>query len=394
MAHTSCDVAVLGLGIMGSAALAALARRGMRVIGVDRFPLGHDRGSSHGATRVIRLGYFEHPSYVPLVAAAYPLWRELEARSGEPLLTVTGILEIGSEGSELVAGTLQSARQHGLAHEVLEAAAVMRRFPPFRLPEDFVGVFQPQGGVLRAEAAVTACQMAARTAGAVIRMPERVRAVAPDGDGVVVRTERGEIRAGCAVVAAGPWLPQLLPGLVPGLTVPLRVTRQVLAWFSPRRAGARLAAPDFPVFLLQDAGGVFYGLPADALGMKVAKHHHRDETVTPDSCDRTVSQDDEAMIRAMLEARVPDAAGALRAAQTCLYTMAPDGDFILDQLPSCPRIIVASPCSGHGFKFAPVIGEILADLATAGATAHDISRFSLRRFVRPQGKPVHRGVPP
>jgi sarcosine oxidase len=378
MAHTSCDVAVLGLGIMGSATLAALAQRGMRVIGVDRFPPGHDRGSSHGATRVIRLGYFEHPSYVPLVAAAYPLWRELEARSGEPLLTVTGILELGSEGSELIAGTLQSARQHGLTHEVLDAAAVMKRFAPFRLPQDFVGVFQPQGGVLRAEAAVTAFQTVARMAGAVLRLPERVRAVAPDGDGVVVRTERGEIRAECAVVAAGPWLPQLLPDLA----VPLRVTRQVLAWFAPRRAEARLAAPDFPVFLLQDAGGVFYGFPADTLGIKVAKHHHRDETVDPDRCDRTVSQGDEAVIRAMLETRLPDAGGALCAARTCLYTMAPDGDFILDRLPSCRRIIVASPCSGHGFKFAPVIGEILADLATAGATAHDISRFSLQRFVR------------
>jgi sarcosine oxidase len=257
-----------------------------------------------------------------------------------------------------------------------------------------VGVFQPQGGVLRAEAAVAACQMVARTAGAVIRRPERAHAVAADGDGVVVRTERGDIRAGCAVVAAGPWLPQLVPDLLPDLAVPLRVTRQVVAWFAPRDATARLAAPEFPVFLLQDAGGVFYGLPADALGIKVAKHHHRDETVTPDGCDRAVSEGDEAVIRAMLEARLPDAAGALRAARTCLYTMAPDGHFILDRLPSCPRIIVASPCSGHGFKFAPVIGEILADLATAGVTAHDISRFSLRRFVRPHGKPVDPAVPP
>jgi sarcosine oxidase len=372
---TSFDVAVIGLGVMGSAALAALARRGQRVVGIDRFAPGHDRGSSHGATRVIRLGYFEHPSYVPLLRTAYPLWRELEARSGEPLLTVTGILEMGTPRSELVDGTLQSAQLHGLPHELLDAPGLMKRFPAFRVPDDFIGVFQPDGGFLRAEPAVAAFQAVARKAGAGLRMEERVVAVEPSGDGVRVTTERSEVLAGCAIVAAGPWLTSLLPQA----PAPVRVTRQVLAWFEPADR-SRFAAGRFPVFFLQNQDGFFYGFPADATGVKVAKHHHLDETVDPDRCDRTASAADEAVIRSAVKAHLPDADGPLVAARTCLYTMAADGDFIIDRLPGHPQIIVASPCSGHGFKFAPIIGEILADLATTGHTDHDISRFSLRRF--------------
>jgi sarcosine oxidase len=371
------DVVIIGLGVMGSAALAALARRGKRVVGIDRFSLGHDRGSSHGITRVIRLGYFEHPSYVPLVRAAYPLWRELEARSGQSLMTKTGIVEIGAPASDLVAGTLQSSQLHGLPHDILDAPSLMKRFPAFRLPDDFVGVFQPDGGFVRAEPAVAALQELASRSGAELIWNEPVLAIKPHRDGVALTTGRGDIRAGRAIVAAGPWLKSLLPQL----PVRLRVTRQVLAWFEPAdHARPRFAAERFPVFLLENADGVFYGFPADAPGVKVAKHHHLDEAVDPDHYDRAVSATDEAVIRKVLTAHLPDADGRLLTAQTCLYTITPDGDFILDQLPECPQIIVASPCSGHGFKFAPVIGEILADLAVTGRTDYDISRFCLARF--------------
>jgi sarcosine oxidase len=371
------DVAMIGLGVMGTAALAALARRGRRVVGIDRFAPGHDRGSSHGMTRIIRLGYFEHPSYVPLLRAAYPLWRELEAQSGQSLLTITGILEIGPPESELIAGTLRSSRLHGLPHEILDAPSVMKRFPAFRLPENFLGVFQPDGGFVRAEPTVAALQALARHSGAELRTQERVLAVEPYRDGVRVKTERVDIEAGCVVVAAGPWLKSLLPHL----PVPIRVTRQVLGWFEPAaHARAQFAADRFPVFLLQNQDGIFYGFPADADGVKVAKHHHLDVTVDPDDHDRTVSATDVAAIRNVLKAHVPDADGRLLTAQTCLYTMTADSDFILDRLPGCPQIIVAAPCSGHGFKFAPVIGEIVADLAVTGRTNYDISRFSLARF--------------
>src|SRR5262245_33897273 len=204
---------------MGSAALAALARRGRRVVGLDRFVPGHDRGSSHGATRVIRLGYFEHPSYVPLVRAAYPLWRELEARSGQSLLTITGIVEIGAPDSDLVAGTLRSSRLHGLPHEILDAPGVMKRFPAFRLPDDFIGIFQPEGGFVWAEPTVAALLELGSRSGAELITNERVLAVKPHPDGVEVTTGHSDIHAGCAIVAAGPWLKSLLPEL----PVPQRV---------------------------------------------------------------------------------------------------------------------------------------------------------------------------
>lgn len=373
----SFDVAIIGLGVMGSAALAALARRGRRVVGIDRFAPGHDRGSSHGTTRIIRLGYFEHPSYVPLLRVVYPLWRELEAQSGQSLLSITGILEIGAPEGDLVAGTLRSSRLHGLPHEILDARRLMKRFPAFRVPNDFVAVYQPDGGFVRAEQTVAVFQALARRFGAEQRTEERVLAVEPHRDGVRVVTPCGDVFAESAIVAAGPWLKSLLPQL----PVPIRVTRQVLGWFEPAdHARAWFAAERFPVFLLQNQDGIFYGFPADATGVKVAKHYHLDEAVDPEHYDRAVSATDEAVIRIALKAHLPDANGRLLAAQTCLYTMTPDSDFILDRLPGCPQVIVAAPCSGHGFKFAPVIGEILADLATTRHTEHDVSRFSLKRF--------------
>jgi len=370
------DVAVIGLGAMGGAALHQLARRGQRVVGFEQFRPGHERGSSHGETRIIRLGYFEHPSYVPLVHAAIPRWRALEREAGQALLHVTGILEMGAPDGTLVAGTLRSAQQHGLPHEVLDAAAVARRFPVFRLPPRFVGVLQPDGGILAAAPAVAAQLALARAAGAEVRTNEAVRAIEPSTSGVRVITDRGSITAGQAVVAAGPWVKQLLPDL----PVPLRVTRQVVGWFAPSDPAA-FARDRCPVFMVENQDGIFYGFPAGPQpGVKFAKHHHADETVDPAATARPMDQVDEAMLRTALAAHVPAANGALLAAQTCRYTMTPDGDFILDRLPGAPAVIVASPCSGHGFKFAPVIGEIVADLVTQGETRHDISRFGLARF--------------
>ncbi|HVY56532.1 MAG TPA: N-methyl-L-tryptophan oxidase [Xanthobacteraceae bacterium] len=370
------DVAVVGLGAMGSAALAALARRGLRAIGIEQFTPGHDRGSSHGRTRLIRLGYFEHPSYVPLLREAYPLWREIEARSGQSLLHVTGIVEIGPPRGRLVEGTLRSAREHGLTHEVLDAGALMRRFPAFRLPADVVGVFQPDGGFLMAEAAIEAQIVLARADGAQMRTGERVTAIEAHGTGVRITTEHGRIEAGAAIVTAGPWLKQLLPDL----PVPLRVTRQVLGWFAPKEP-ALFAEGRFPVFLLESPHGLHYGFPLDgAAGVKIAKHHHLGEEVDAASPPRTVTPADEEAIRSAVAAYLPQANGPLISATTCLYTMTPDEDFVLDHLPGHPQIVVGSPCSGHGFKFSPVIGAILADLATAGTTRRDIARFRLARF--------------
>ena len=369
------DVVICGLGAMGCAALEQLARRGARVLGIERYAPGHDRGSSHGANRIIRLGYFEHPSYVPLVRSAYAGWREIEAAAGRQLLHVTGIAEIGPPDGVLVSGTLASSRQHGLRHEILTAAELMQRFPAFRVPSDTVAVVQPEGGFLEAEPAVEAMVGLAQSKGAEIRCGETIAAIEPLASGVRITTDRGVVEAGAAIVALGAWVKALLPQFA----VPIRITRQVMAWFEPADP-APLRAGRLPVFLMESRHGIHYGFPLRSGAIKIAKHHHRDQSVDPDSYDRTVSAEDERLIRAALAEHLPAANGRLIKAKTCLYTMTPDGDFIIDRLPGAPQIVVASPCSGHGFKFAPAIGGILADLATAGATAHNISRFALKRF--------------
>src|SRR5262249_9132765 len=331
------DVVVIGLGATGSAALYHLARRGRRVVGIERFSPGHDRASSHGETRIIRLGYFEHPSYVPLVRAALPLWRELEAESGRTLLDITGVLEVGAPGGALVKGTLQSSRTHALAHEILDADTLMRRFPAFSVSQEFVGVFQPDGGYLMAEAAVNAHVDLARAAGAMIRPGETVREVSPQANGVRIHTDHGVIDAGAAIVAAGAWATSLLPQLPY-----LRITRQVLAWFAPNHP-THFVRGRFPVFLLESAHGVHYGVPLlGNQGLKVAKHHHRDESIDPDNYNRTITTEDEATIRSAIADYLPAANGPMLAAKTCLYTMTSDGDFILDHLPGHPQVVVPS----------------------------------------------------
>ncbi len=370
------DVAVVGLGATGSAALMTLARRGVRAVGIERFAPGHDRGSSHGETRIIRLGYFEHPSYVPLLRRTYQLWRELEAAAGRPLMHTTGIVEIGPPAGQVVAGTLAASRLHGLPHEVLDAAAVMRRFPAFRVPDEYVGVFQPDGGYLDVEPSIAAMLTLAQSAGAQVRTGETVRKITPQGGGVRIETDRGAFGAGAAIVAAGPWLTKLLPNL----PASIRVTRQVQAWFQPDNPQL-FAQGRFPVFLLESRHGAHYGFPlAGGSGVKIAKHHHADEPVDPDTVSREVSPADEALIRAAIAEHIPAANGRMLAAKTCLYTVTADRDFIIDRLPGAANVIVASPCSGHGFKFAPVLGEVLAGLAIDGRTPHDISRFALSRF--------------
>jgi sarcosine oxidase len=368
------DVIVVGLGVTGIATLAELARRDVRAIGIERHAVGHDLGSSHGETRMIRLGYFEHPSYVPLLRRTYELWRGLEAATGTKLLHVTGIAEMGTPDSEIVAGTLAASQMHGLPHEVLDATEAMRRFPAFRLPNDFVCVFQPDGGFVAVEAAIETLAAQARAHGAHILTHAEVQSVKPSVGGVRVATSRGDIDARSAVIAAGSWMTQLVRKL------PLRVTRQVMTWFATPQPG--LFAPGrFPVFLLGSRHGNHYGFPSsDGRTVKIAKHHHFDETVDPDRVERKISTADEKAIRAALTEFIPAADGPLANAKTCLYTVTPDHDFIVDRLPDAPYIVLASACSGHGFKFAPVLGEVLADLATKGETGYDIERFRLSRF--------------
>jgi sarcosine oxidase len=378
MART-CDVAIIGLGAMGSAAAYHLARRGKRVIAVERFEPGHDRGSSHGESRIIRLAYFEHPSYVPLLRRAYENWRALERDTGARLLTITGILEAGHPDSSVVRGSLEASRLHDLPHEVLDGAAISRRFPAFRVPAHWHGVFQPDGGFLRPELAIRVHVDAARAHGAEIRIGVRVLGIdAPGGgeSGVRIRTANGTIEAGSAVIAAGAWIAEFLPLLRPHL----RITRQVLGWFAPHEPD--LFAPErCPVFLLESEEDACYGFPNFAgTGVKVASHREGRALPDGDALAQDGDAEDEARIRRTLARYIPAADGPLRQMRTCMYTRTPDEDFAVDLHPDDPRLVIASPCSGHGFKFASVMGEILADLSTEGTTRFDISRFRLGRL--------------
>jgi sarcosine oxidase len=369
------QIVVIGLGATGSAALCQLARRGVRATGIEQFEIGHDRGSSHGATRMIRLAHFERPSYVPLMRRAYALWHELEDIVQQKLLHITGVVEIGPPSGDVVRGTRAGANAD-VPCKVLDAASLTHRYPVFKIPQSFVAIFQPDGGFVEASKALAANIAVAKERGAAVRAGEKVIAVEPAGAGVRVVTDRGTIAADFVIVASGPWL----RGMVPNLHLPLTVTRQVVGWFEPRQP-EQFAAGRFPAFMFESEYGQHYGLPAyGGNGIKFAKHHHLGEAVHPDTYERTVSAHDEAAIRAPLAQYLPAANGPMRAAETCLYTVTPDSTFIIDRMPDFPQIVVASPCCGHGFKFSPVVGEILADLVTRGTTEHDIAQFRLGRF--------------
>ena len=373
------DVAVVGLGAMGSATTYALAQRGVRVIGIDRFAPPHDHGSSHGESRVIRMAYFEDPAYVPLLRLAFEHWHRLESRTGERVLTVTGILEAGHKGSALVEGSVRSAVQHGLPHEVLRPSEVNRRIPAFSLPDDWDCVFQPDAGVLRPEKAMHLFLSAAQALGAQCHLNTAVKSVRPVADHAEVQLESGEIvEAGSVVVCAGPWIPELVPELRSHLVL----TRQPLVWFRPRDQEL-VRAERMPIFFLQTRDDLVYGFP-DLFGTGVkAASHLTGDVLSGAGAPRAEATDEEKVrLWRFMRRYIPAAAGDPYRSTTCIYTRAPDGHFLLGLHPRHPQIVIASPCSGHGFKFASVIGEVLADLATRRTTDKPIDLFSPGRFCR------------
>lgn len=375
------DVIVIGAGAMGSATLYHLARRGIRALGLERFDIPHTMGSSHGVTRIIRLAYCEHPSYVPLLRRAYELWRELERLSGQRLLHITGGIDAGPPGGAVFEGSRESCRVHSLPHEILTSAEVTARFPSYRLPRDSMAVYQPDAGFLLPEGCIQAHVALARENGAAIHTRERVLDWDASGGWVKVRTENGAYEAEQLVIAAGAWTGKLV-GPLAELAKP---ERQVLAWFQPGRP--ELFEPErFPVFNLELESGRYYGFPIFGVpGFKVGKYHHRREPIDPDDPRRDCNQDDEELLRSFVRQCFPGGDGAALALCACIFTNTPDEHFILDRHPEFQRVLIASACSGHGFKFASVIGEILADLVERGATRHDISMHRLARFA-PQSK--------
>jgi sarcosine oxidase len=373
------DVIVAGLGGMGSAAAYHLAGRGKRVLGLERFSPAHDRGSSHGRSRIIRQAYFEGAEYVPLLLRAYELWERLERETGQELMTLTGGLMIGREEGELVSGSVFSADEHGLPYELLDAREIRRRFPAYAPSPQTVALYEKNAGFVRPEESVRAHLDRAASLGADLRFEEPVLSWEATGSGVRVETPIDSYEAERLVISPGAWAPRLLADL--GL--PLEVTRQVMFWFEPVD-GLDLFLPErFPIFIWEpDDGNMFYGFPAqdDDSGVKAAFFRAGGVPTDPETIDREVREEEVGFLRGYLAEHVPDLAGRCLGAKACMYTNTPDEHFVISPHPEHPQVAVACGFSGHGYKFCGVVGEILADLATEGSTRHPIDLFSPARL--------------
>ena len=377
MSSKRFDVIVVGVGAMGAAACWMLARRGVRVLGLEQFDLPHTRGSSHGYSRVTRTAYYEHPDYVPLLRRAHALWAELEQESGERILDLVGGLYLGPIDGPLVGGSRRAARQHALAHELLDRATVAARFPQFAVPDDWVAMLEPDAGFLRPELAISALANCALRRGAAIHGHEEVLSWHEHAAHVSVTTTRGSYEAERLIFTAGAWNGQLLRDLA----VELVVTRQVLGWVWPRNWRS-FQLGTLPIWMIDRLdGSVYYGFPmiTQSPGLKVALHAPLRPT-DPNQVSREILPGDEETFREGLRRFLPNADGPLLALRTCLYTNTPDGHFIIDRHPAHSRVFVAAGFSGHGFKFASVIGETLADLATTGKTQLPVGFLGLGRF--------------
>ncbi len=375
------DVIVAGLGGMGSAAAYHLSARRQRVLGLERFGPAHDKGSSHGGSRIIRQAYFEDPSYVPLVMRAYELWEELERETGRDLMTITGGLMMGPEDSRTVSGSIESARAWDLDYQVLDAKEIKTRFPVFEPGEDTVALYEAKTGFVRPEMSVAAHLDAAKAKGAELHFEDPVASweAHASGEGVRVTTERGVYEAGRLVVSPGAWAPELLSTL----NLPLEVQRLVQFWFMPDGGVAPFEAGRTPIWIREAEDGVqFYGLPAHddpQDGVKVA-FFRVGPACAPETIDRTVREEEVEHIRSYLRDHVPALDGKFLRAKTCMYTNTPDENFVISTHPEHPQVAIACGFSGHGYKFCGVVGEILADLMTKGETRHPIGLFSPERL--------------
>lgn len=375
------DAIVIGLGGAGSAAACHLAARGKRVLGLEQFTPAHDRGSSHGSSRIIRQAYHENPAYVPLALRSYELWEQLERDTETQLLTITGGLFIGARDSDVVQGSLRSAQHHNLAHELLDAKEIQRRFPALRPGADDWAVFEEKAGFLRPEAAVAAHLGLAARHGAELHFEEPISDWTVAASGTVrVTTAKATYEADHLVIAPGAWASGLLK-----MPLPLHVRRHVMAWFDPPDGISQFRAGRFPIYIWQiNADVTFYGFPAtdcDHCGVKAALHSGGD-ICTPEIIERKIQKRDIDEIRNQLAVCIPALNGKLLHAATCMYTLTPDEHFVVSQHPDYSQVTIACGFSGHGFKFTPVLGEALADLATEGHTKYPIDFLSAQRFAK------------
>jgi len=382
--ESTFDVIVVGLGAMGSAAAYQLSKRGAKVLGLEAFTPAHDKGSSHGESRIIRQAYFEDPAYVPLVLRAYELWDQLQEESNESLLHITGGIAIGPLSGTLVAGCLRSATTHGLGHELLDSNQMRRRFPQFALADDEVGFYEENAGYLKPEECIRQHLRGASKRGADLRFEEPMLSwtAAPDGDGVSVTTDKHTYHARSLVLSVGSWFAEL----VPDVAMPVVVSRRVLFWLRPLYESSNFDRGVFPIFLWEPEGSpLFYGLPRiSENGSPKVGIHSGNEICTPSTIDRRIHPRDESAIRSAIGTRIPALNGEISHTATCMYAMTSDEHFIIDRHPNYPQVSLAAGFSGHGFKFSSVVGEILCDLAMTGKTSNEIGIFSGSRF-RKQG---------
>ena len=371
----NCDVLIAGLGAMGSAAAFHCARRGLKVIGLERFLSPHALGSSHGQTRIIREAYFEDPAYVPIVQQAYRLWAELEQLSGETLFQKTGGLMIGPESGSIFPGALRSAHEHQLAHEVLTADELRKRHPALNPPAGSLAVWEPRAGILFPEKCVGAHLQLAMQHGASLKSEEPLIEWTPVSGGVLVRSAKGEYRSRKLILRDGAWPPELL-GNFP---VPLRVERQILFWFENRNP-PHFKPGSLPVFLLEYALDQFcYGFPDLGNGVKVAQHH-QGEPVSPASVRREVNLEEVRFMEQKIAPYMPELTRVSNSA-VCMYTNTPSCHFLMDFHPASDAVLIASPCSGHGFKFSSALGEVMANLVGDGESRFDLSLFRIASHI-------------
>lgn len=372
------DVIVIGLGGMGSAAAYHLAARGQRVLGLEKFTPAHNRGSSHGGSRIIRQSYFEDPAYVPLLLRAYELWDRLAADSGSEVFRLTGGMYLGPSDSLTVAGSLRASREWSLPHEVFDAAEIRRRFPYFTPDPGDIAIYETKGGFARPELTVRAHIDLALRARATLLFGEEVLDWSASESGVLVRTGRAVYRAHQLVICPGAWAPQLLAEF----GIPITIERQVLYWLDP--IGGTAAFEDQPIYIAEDASGAqIYGFPAidgPRGGVKTA-FFRKGIVCTPDTIDRVVHEHEIREMRERVAKLLPALDGPAVHTATCMYSNTPDEHFVIARHPDIDRVTIACGFSGHGFKFVPVVGEILADLAIEGRTGHPISLFDPQRLV-------------
>jgi sarcosine oxidase len=379
------DTIVVGLGAMGSAAAYQLAKAGSRVLGIDRFSPPHHRGSSHGDTRITRLAIGEGQHLTPFVRRSHEIWRDIERETGETLLTITGGLIVSSPLAtahthvpQFFQNTIAAAKAHGVPHELLDATAIRRRFPQFRVTDNDAGYFEPDAGFLRVDPCIRSQLNLARKFGAEIATDEKVLGVVQSAAGVVVETDRTTYRARHAILSVGAWAPDFVGKKAAQL---FQVFRQALHWFDLDVPIAEFEPGRFPVFIWEGAGKAIYGFPAvdgpDG-GIKVASERY-DATTTADSADAHADDAGE-MHRTLVADNIPGIGARCLRSETCLYTVTPDAGFVIDSHPATDNVILVSACSGHGFKHSAAIGEALAQWLVEGRSVLDLSPFRLSRF--------------